>query len=137
MTVDAERLLSGWLREQPAVTDIVGSRIYTTFPRGAEFPMLRLTQIGGAPVYSTPLFLDEAVIQLDCYGGPKLVARSLMDAARLTMSTGLRGKHDMGVVTDVRWHFARYLPDDTLDPPQPRWITEVSVFTRPLQQEAP
>ena len=44
MTVDAERLVSAWLREQEEITDLVESRVYTELPRQSTFPLIRLTQ---------------------------------------------------------------------------------------------
>lgn len=132
MTVDVERLLSGWLRQRSEVTDLVGSRVYTEIPRQVTAdPFVRITQIGGVPVWSVPLWLDEAVVQLDFYGGPKVVARQLLDAARDLLAGPFLGVHDAGVVTSVRFGETSYLPDDTYEPPRPRWLSTVSIYTHP------
>lgn len=132
MTVDAERLVSAYLRDQTTVTAVVGDRVYTDLPARATFPLVRLTLTGGAPVYSRPLFLDEAYIQIDCYGGPKVQARLIVDTVRgLLASPEFQGVHPLGVVTSVRFGDLRYLPDDAYEPPKPRYIAEASIFTRP------
>lgn len=132
MTVDAERLLSAYLRNQASVTALVSDRVYTDLPSRATFPLVRLTLIGGQPVYSYPLFLDEAAIQIDCYGGPKVQARLLVDTVRqLLASPEFVGVHDLGVVTSVRFGSLHYLPDDAFEPPKPRYIAEASIFSRP------
>lgn len=132
MTVDAERLVSAHLRADPTVTALVGDRVYTDLPARAVFPLVRLTLIGGAPVYSEPLFFDEAYLQIDCYGGPKVQARLIADTVRhLLAGSAFRGVHPLGVVTSVRFGDLRYLPDDAFEPPKPRYIAEASIFTRP------
>ena len=132
MTVDFERLMSNWLRTQPAVTDIVADRVVTVVPNRAVFPFLKLTQIAGTPVYSRPLFLDEAYIQIDAYGGPKVLARQLIDVTRDLLATEFLGSHPgVGVVTSVRFGDLSYIPDDVYMPPQPRFIGMASVYTHP------
>lgn len=131
MTVDAERLVSAYLRAQPTINDIVAERVYTDPPANLLFPLVRIQQIGGAPI-TVPLWLDEALLQIDCYGGPKALARHLLDEVRDLMgSRSFITAHEMGVVTGVDFGDVRYLPDDTFDPAKPRWIFDVSVFTHP------
>lgn len=132
MTVDAERLTSAYLRADPDMAAIVGDRIYTELPSRAVFPLVKITLIGGEPVYSHPLFLDEAFIQFDCYGGPKVQARLIVDTLRDLLASGeFQSVHDMGVVTSVRFGSLHYLPDDSFEPPKPRFICEASIYTRP------
>lgn len=130
MTVDVERLLSAFLRAQPAMTALVDDRVVTEVPNRAVFPFLRLTQIAGSPVYSRPLWFDEALIQLDSFGGPKVIARQIIDVARDAMATTFLGTHDgVGVVTSVRFGDLSYLPDDLFDPPKPRYVALASIYT--------
>lgn len=132
MSVDVERLLSGFLRGRTEVTDIVSDRVYTELPSRATFPLVRLTLIGGRPVMSVPLWLDEAYIQIDAYGGPKVQARLLVDTIRSLLATEtFRRNHDLGVVTDCQFGELRYLPDDTFDPPKPRFVADVSIYAHP------
>lgn len=132
MTVDAERLLSAFLRGRTEVTDIVADRVYTDLPSRPVFPLIRITLIGGRPAWSAPLYLDEAFLQLDCYGGPKVQARLIVDTVRSLLSTTtFRTMHAGGVVTDVQFGELSYLPDDAFDPPKPRYMAEVSILTHP------
>lgn len=137
MTVDVERLLSAFLRAGDDITDLVEQRVYTDLPRQATFPLVRLTLIGGAPVFSRPLYLDESLIQIDCYGGPKVLARQIADAVRGLMDTGFVGAHYdedealIGVITDVRFGAMHYAPDDVFDPPKPRYIVDTTVYSHP------
>jgi len=130
VTVDVERLLSSWLRARPEVIAVVEDRVYTEIPGHAVFPFLRVTLIGGRPVYSRPLFLDEALIQIDAYGGPKVLARQLIDLTRAAMATEFLGDHPgVGVVTSVVFGELAYIPDDTWEPPKPRYAATTSVYT--------
>lgn len=136
MTVDCERLISAYLRADATIVGLVADRVYTDLPSRATFPLIRITLIGGAPVYSRPLFLDEAYIQIDAYGGPKVQARLIVDTVReLLAADAFNGVHAGGVVTGVRFGQLAYVPDDLYDPPKPRYVAEASVYTRP--QEAP
>lgn len=130
--VDVERLVSGYLRSKTEITDLVADRVYTEIPSRATFPLVRLSLIGGAPRFSHPLYLDEAVIQLDAYGGPKVQARQIVDAARTVLADQwFRTRHELGVVSDVRFGELSYIPDDTFDPPKPRYVAEVSFVVHP------
>lgn len=132
ITVDVERLLSAWLRNRPEIAAIVDDRVVTTVPNRAVFPFLKITQLAGEPVYSQPLFLDEAYLQLDAYGGPKVQARELIDLVRHAMSEEFCGLHDgVGVVTSVRFGDLSYIPDDGYDPAVPRYLAMASVYTHP------
>lgn len=133
MTVDAERLLSAFLRAQTTITELVSDRVYTDLPSRATFPLIRLTLIGGEPPYSVPLHLDRAYLQIDCYGGPKFLARQIVDVVRdLMAAETFRTYHDdLGVVSDVEFGQLAYLPDVTFDPPKPRYMAEVTLLTHP------
>lgn len=132
ITVDVERLLSAWLRARPEIAAIVGDRVVTTVPNRAVFPFLKITQLAGEPVFSQPLYLDEAYLQLDAYGGPKVQARELIDLVRHAMSEEFLGLHDgVGVVTSVRFGDLSYIPDDGYDPAVPRYLAMASVYTHP------
>lgn len=131
MTVDAERLVSRWLRERPDIQAIVADRVVTVVPNRAVFPFLKVTQIAGSPVFSRPLYLDEALLQLDAYGGPKVLARQLIDTARQALADEFVGTHVEGAVTCVTFGDLSYIPDDAYLPPQPRFLAMASVYTHP------
>lgn len=131
--VDTERLMSAYYRAQPEMTSLVGDHVYTELPTHATPPLLRLTLIGGGPVGSLPLWLDESFIQLDAYGGPKVLARQIIDTARALLWSGpFVGVHSgLGVVTGVEFTELSYIPDDGYEPARPRYIATVSVYTHP------
>ena len=130
MTVDAERLTSTWLRSRTSITSIVADRVYTATPENPTFPLMRINQYGGSPVFSKPLYLDRAAMQFDCYGGAKVLARQLADAVRSELAA-MVGSHSLGVVTSVEFGEMRYLPDDSYSPAKPRWIVEAVVYSHP------
>lgn len=129
--VDVERLLSAWLRSRDEVTDLVDDRVYTELPERKEWPLVRLTLIGGSPPSEHPLWLDAPVIQFDCYGGPKVMARLIASTIRELLDRELAGTHDEGVVTGVRFGELSYVPDTSLNPPQPRYTFDVVTFVHP------
>jgi hypothetical protein len=131
MVVDAERLLSGWLRGRLDVTTLVQDRVYTAIPNRAVFPFVRITQIAGSPVFSRPLYLDEAYIQIDAYGGPKALARQIIDTIRQALADEFVGHHPDGTVTCVNFGDLSYVPDDSYEPPQPRYLAMASIYTHP------
>ena len=132
MTVDVERLLSNWLRARPDITALVADQVHTVVPNRATFPYLKITQVGGTPVFSRPLYLDEAYIQLDAYGGPKVLARQIIDTVRAALAEEFLGSHPgVGVVTSVRFGDLSYLPDDAYIPAQPRFIATASIYSHP------
>jgi Protein of unknown function (DUF3168) len=131
MMVDVERLASSWLRARPEVAAIVADRVVTETPNRAVFPFLRLTLIGGSPVFS-PLWLDEAVLQFDAFGGPKVQARQLIDVVRDALAADFVGLHPgLGVVSSVNFGDLAYIPDDLWEPPKPRYAATVTVYTHP------
>lgn len=134
MTVDAERLLSAWLRNRPAVQAIVADRVYTELPATPTFPSIRLTLIDGeptAPTWQPSLHHHADHVQIECYGGPKKQARDLEDTVSAELAAGIVGVHDLGAVTGVTFGQRPYVPDDTFNPPRPRYIRDVTLYTRP------
>ena len=138
---DIERLLSNYLRANSDVTALVGTNIYTVMPKNAagdpsksipaKFPLVRLTRISGAPIFSLPLRFDQARIQIDCYGGSKQLAWQTAATIAAVIADGFVGTHTEGVVSDAQIGTLQDLPDDTFDPAQPRWILDVVITARP------
>lgn len=131
MTVDAERLTARFLREHPAMVALVEDRVVTVVPNRATFPFVKVSQIAGSPRFSIPLYLDESYLQIDAYGGPKALARQIIDTARTVLAEDFIGNHAEGVVTCVTFGDLSYIPDDAYEPPQPRWLATASVYTHP------
>lgn len=134
---DAERLVSAYLRSEPRMQALVGDRIYTAFPAkaGAE-PMLLIQRVGGAPPFSYPFVADAAELQLDAYGGPKATAHELARTAQACLSA-LQGQvRPEGVASAVVLGVLSWQPDETYDPPRPRYLLDVTVTVTVAKQAA-
>lgn len=134
---DVERMVSAYLRGRPEVAALVEDRVYTVIPQGARFPLIRLWRFGGIPALASPLVLDTANLQVDAYGGPKSLAWQVLSTARAVLSDGLVGDYGEGVIYGADFGTARYLPDDSFDPPKPRYLAEVTVYARAPYTDAP
>lgn len=143
---DVEQLVSGFLRAQPevvaffaagvtsegkSVTHPPTDRVYTDLPAGPVWPAVRVNRVGGSPVTNEPLWLDQALIQLDVFGGPKALARDLAETCRAVIDARLPGVHSEGVVTAVRFGQLAYHPDDTYPTARPKYDLLITIFTHP------
>lgn len=128
---DAEQLLSGFLRDQDEIADIVAERVYTAIPKSAVFPLLLVRRITGAPRLSRPLHLDQAGLQLDAYGGSKKTAHTLIETARAVIAARIIGTHDFGVVTSYAFGPMSWLPDPAETPARARYVADVDLFIHP------
>jgi len=129
---DVEAIVAGYLRSRPEVVALVADRVFTVFPAQAGGgPFLLVQRIGGQPVFNRPLWLDEAAIQLDAYGGSKKVAYALATTVWAALDSGLRGAYPEGTVTDVQFGPLRWQPDPTYPQPRPRYVADVAVFAHP------
>lgn len=136
-TVDVERLMSAWLRDQVDVTDLVDDRVYTELPASKTWPLVRLTLIDESAVFDVPLYLTSSVVQIDIYGGAKITAREIADTVRSLLAHSFIGTHDLlGVVTGVKFTSMAYDPDESLNPARPRYRFDVTVWAHPLPADA-
>jgi hypothetical protein len=131
---DVSRLVSAYLRTVPEVVALVGGRVYTAFPKqvAKSSSFVLVQRIGGPPVLSLPLVLDNAVLQLDAYGGPQAAAHELVATCRAALSE-LEGEQPNagGNVTGVVIGALRYVPDETYKPPRPRYVSDLEVYVKP------
>lgn len=126
---NTEGILVAALKASPPVRALVGARVYTDLPATKTFPLVRLTRFGGAPVFSRPLLLDEADIQVDCWADTKTAAFDLVNAVRAALAA-LRGVHPLGTVTGVEVGRLAYSPDATFDPAKPKYELDVRVWAK-------
>jgi hypothetical protein len=128
---DAERLVSAYLRAAPELEPLVADRIYTAMPAriGAE-PFLLIQRIGGSPPFPRPLVLDEALLQLDAYGGTKRQAWTVGETVAQLLGL-LPGSYEEEVVSGIEVGELRWTPDETWKPPRPRYLLDASVFVKP------
>ena len=126
---DAERVLAAWLRAQPEVAALVAERVYTAFPRRATpDPLVLVRRFGGEPPIPSPLVLDLANVQADAYGGNKAQAWELAATVRWVCATRARGTTS-GPTVLVR--AVRFLPDESFNPPRPRYVCDLDLYIRP------
>lgn len=130
---DAERLLVAFFLAQEEIVDAVDQRVFTVVPKVVpDDPFIKVSRVAGAPVVSRPLMLDQALIQIDSYGGRKVVAHDNAELVRRVIHARILGRHDLGVVTSFRFGSLSWLPDDAYPPGRPRYIVDVDLFVRPL-----
>ena len=131
LIADAERMVSAFLRESPEVVALVGDRVYTAFPANAgNGPLVIVQRFGGSPPFSQPLVLDEAELQVDAYGGSKVVAHELVATVRAVLSTLEGLARPEGVCSAVRFGALQWRPDETFTPSRPRYVADVTVHVR-------
>lgn len=126
---DVEKMVIAWALDNDSV-NTVSDRIYSSIPANPAFPLIRLFRIGGVPT-SRLLWLDEALLQVDVYGGAKATARLVAETMRAHMAAGLVGQHQDGVVTAVEVGGLVWLPDESYDPAKPRYTFDVTVTYHP------
>lgn len=124
-----EAIVVDFLLATPEVNTI-DDRIVTVVPARPVFPLIRVTRIGGNPT-SRLLWLDQATLQVDVWGGPKNTARDIAETARAHLSASLPGPHDGGAVTAVEVGGLTWLPDESYDPAKPRYSFDLAVYYHP------
>jgi hypothetical protein len=129
---DVERLLSAWLREQIELTDLTDDRIYTSVPSRPEFPLLRVYRLGGIPLLDQPLWIDDAFMQFDAWGGPKATAWEIAETTRALLASRFVGVHPEGIVANVKLGELRYEPDAEYTPAKPRYLFTATIRVHPV-----
>lgn len=67
---DAEIILRKWMLGQTSITNLVGTRIATRLPRGADLPFVTLFRAGGNLVNPfSEVHMQSALMPIDCYAG--------------------------------------------------------------------
>lgn len=135
---DVEGAVRTWLRNQPAVTAIVGNRVFFGVPKGAQehtFPLVTVRLISATLDPYVPV--TTALIQVDCWGpidasgnGDKAAAWTLVNTisalfhsienTTITATTRALG----ATVESVVW-----LPDSEPDRPRYSLTAEVQAIT--------
>lgn len=132
-----EQVLSYYLRNNADIIALVSDRVYTTTPKtpGEKIPMIITHRIGGSPLATRPLWIDQAVIQVDCYGGGKFDTETLAHTARAAICDDFpgfqTGSGTDAVITDVAAGALLYQPDEAFTPPKPRYLFDVTITLHP------
>lgn len=131
MVPDAEKIVSDYLRENPAVAAIVGRRVVGKTPSSISEPWVRLTQIDDPSVDGHRSdHLIAFNLQLDCYAGAEggqpeatNLSRAVREALRVMPSASLDA-----VVTGVDAHHGFRSPDADYEPARERVIRLATVY---------
>lgn len=127
---DVEAFLYRYLGTQPDVAALVAGRVYTRIPNAPAFPLLRIVRVAGAPVYSAPLFLDNALVQFDAFGGSSVQAFTLAETVRAALAALPGSGDDQLLVTGVTFGTFAAADDDSYDPPKPRYRFDAFLYVR-------
>lgn len=127
---DIEALVIAWALDSEAV-NTVSDRIYGALPSNPTFPAIRITRVGGTPPQRLH-WLDEALLQVDVFGGPKATTRLLAATFAAELSTSLVGTHALGVVTAATAGGLQWQPDEAFTPAKPRYTFDATVTYHPL-----
>lgn len=127
---DAERLVGDFLRGHTDVVALVGTRVTTALPREPTWPAVTLSRLGGVP--SLAGYLDDARLELACYGATKQQAHGLARTVEAAMLT-IVGVRALGTVTYVveEGEGLRWDPDEAFEPDQPRYRMLFDVYLHP------
>lgn len=125
---DAERLVTTYLRNVPAISAYVGSRVTTELPSAPVYPAVTVARVGGVP--SLAGYLDEATLDIACWGTTKVQAEELARTVEAAMLI-IVGTYALGVVTDSRQMGIglRWDVDEATD--RPRYLMTWSLYVHP------
>lgn len=127
---DIEALVIAWALDSDAV-NTVSDRIYGALPNNPTFPAIRITRVGGTPPQRLH-WLDEALLQVDVFGGSKATTRLLAATFAAELSVNLVGIHPLGVVTAAAAGGLQWQPDESFAPAKPRYTFDAAVTYHPL-----
>lgn len=132
-----EALVRRFLGDQPEIEAVVGvdahgiARVYTAIPKGADYPLVRVTLLDSQP-HTGPAWGAAYDVQVEAFGGSKAQAFNLAALCIATMSARLTGVHDDGVVNGVTSSGLRDEPDEGHEPAKPRFLFSSTIYARPL-----
>lgn len=130
-----EALVTAFYRVQPEVIAIVPVRdVVTEFRKEQDWPAVRIRQFNDAPTDGTRLRHSRFDLQVECFGGPKALARLLAETCRAAAVDRLDGRQTFGnvdaLVTKCTVGGLRDLPDNEFTPAKPRWLFTLAVHAR-------
>jgi hypothetical protein len=133
---DVEAIVATYLAAHSEVDALVDGRVGTELPENAVRPYLTVTRVGGRP-RSRPHWIDQAHLQVVCWGQDPDNEPTARDEAFDVCATALAALHDLpgitdlGIVTGVEDILGpRPLPDR--ETAFPRFLAEVLVTAHPL-----
>lgn len=127
---DPEALEVAYLKAHASITPLVGTRIATELPPNPVFPFLTVGLAAG--VEKDPGHLDEVYLDLSAWAVTKAEANLLIRTARAVHLDADLVSHTRGVVSNPRTVMPpRWLPDESVNPPKPRYVTTVALTIHP------
>lgn len=135
-------VVTGFLRAQPEVAAIAGSRVYTEIPQSPAWPLVRVTQFNEQPASRTRLigWQRSTWLQVDAFGGTKAAALQLAQTAAAALLARLSGRLEYGtaaaVVTGTEVRGLADQPDEGYSPARPRWRFDLIVHAHPIPAPA-
>lgn len=129
------RLVTGFLRAQTEVSALVDDRVYSDIPKDPTWPLVRVSHLGGGTRTDPAYHLFAELVQVDCWGGPRIATFNLAETCRAAMSQRLIGAHTVGadsaVVSGISPGGLREDSDDTYAPAKPRVRFDCVIYTHP------
>lgn len=123
-----ERIAVAYLKAHASISAIVGTRVATDL--NTQRPCLTVNLVTGETVI--PQHLTRPLLQVSAWGTTQDQADLLMRTAVAVMEEAWTVDHDRGVVCDARVAAGpRWLPDTSVNPPTPRYITDFLVVMHP------
>lgn len=133
MSADVEHAVRQWLRTHPAITPLIGARVFFGTPANTA-SCITVSEAGGAPEESGAL--DRPVLAFSCWAsydpavpkaGTKAEARAIRDAlvdALLDLQSVTVGDVCLLTATVLS---AQWLPDLSTKPDTPRYVVDAEV----------
>lgn len=134
-----EALVVEFFQAQPELDPLVGDRIYTAIPKGATYPLVRVTQITDEKITSEPLWIANVSIQVEAYGGTKATASAIARLCEGLLAARIRGTHTSrdAVVNGFTGGGMQDIPDDEYEPAKPRFLFSCTITGHPSEVVAP
>jgi len=127
---DDEALAIDYLDSHASITALVGTRVSTQLPASPTFPYLTVQSAAG--IEKDANHLDEAYLDLLAWANSKADAKLLIRTARAALLDAPNTTHSRGVVSHARTTLTpRWLPDESINPPRPRYVTTVALTIHP------
>jgi hypothetical protein len=134
--LNAEAIIASFLKEQPAVAALVGTRVVAQTPPSTDKPWVRVTLID--PQNKTGIrrveYLVGYYLQLDCYTGKtggQAEAFALAKAVRDALVTAPGTAIGDVIVTDAAPLSMPRSPDTDLSPARERFILDIEITMKP------
>lgn len=129
---DAVAVLTGFLREQSEVTELVGDRVYSVLPQKPTWPAVRIVQWTESQEVTRPLWLVTAGCQVDVWAKRKSEASLAARTVRAVLAARLVDERS-GLVSGVAFGTMADTPDTDYEPALNRYRFDVFVTIHPEQ----